>query len=145
TLVVEGPPGIGKSSLLKAAAERTTGLRVLRARGSELERGFPLGIARQLVDEPLRRASAPERRRWLRGPAAVAEALIAPGKEEHDEATILHGLSWLIGAIAEGGPPLLLLVDDAHWADLGSLRLLCYVARRLEGLPVGMLIGSRPA
>ena len=49
-VVLEGPAGIGKSSLLAAArsaAEKR--MRVLSARGSELERELPFGVVRQLL------------------------------------------------------------------------------------------------
>jgi DNA-binding NarL/FixJ family response regulator len=42
---------------------------------------------------------------------------------------------------AEG--PLVLVVDDIHWSDTGSLRFLAYLARRLEGLPVAMVLAYR--
>ena len=40
--------------------------------------------------------------------------------------------------------PLLLAVDDAHWADEPSLRWLTYIARRMEGLLVALLVALRP-
>src|SRR4051812_37060114 len=54
-IVVEGPAGIGKSSLLAAAGTgaAATGLRVLPAWGGPLERDAGWGIARQLF-APLR-------------------------------------------------------------------------------------------
>jgi predicted ATPase len=59
-VLVEGPAGIGKSRLLAAARmladER--GLRVLAARGGELEREFPFGIVRQLFESLLIDGSA---------------------------------------------------------------------------------------
>ena len=39
---------------------------------------------------------------------------------------------------------MLVLVDDCHWADPESLRFLHYLAQRLEGLPVAMLLAGRP-
>ena len=49
---VEGPAGIGKSSLLAAVSGlgRERGMQVLAARGGELEREFPFGIVRQLFE-----------------------------------------------------------------------------------------------
>ena len=41
--------------------------------------------------------------------------------------------------------PLLISVDDAHWADALSLRFLDYLAARLEGLPVALVVAARPA
>ena len=54
-VLVEGPAGIGKTTLLRAAC-RGPGLRILTARGLALERGFPYGIVRQLLD-PVRVAA----------------------------------------------------------------------------------------
>ena len=47
----------------------------------------------------------------------------------------LHGLYWLTVNLADAGP-LVLTVDDAHWADPPSLRFLGYLSRRLDGMPV---------
>src|SRR3954462_4850088 len=51
-LLLEGPAGIGKSSLLAAARTEgeAAGLRVLTARASELESGFGFGVVRQLFE-----------------------------------------------------------------------------------------------
>src|SRR5688500_17559251 len=54
-LVIEGPPGIGKSRLLQELRERSAaGQRVLVARASELERGFAFGVVRQLFEGVVR-------------------------------------------------------------------------------------------
>ena len=47
----------------------------------------------------------------------------------------MHGLYWLTAGIAQQAP-LLLAVDDLHWADQPSLRFIAHLARRLDGLPV---------
>ena len=54
-MVVERPPGIGKTALLAAAhtAAARSGLRVLRSRGAELERDFAFGVVRQLFEPAL--------------------------------------------------------------------------------------------
>ena len=56
---------------------------------------------------------------------------------------MLHGLYWLVVNLAARGP-LLIAVDDAHWADEASLRWLAYLARRLDGLAAGLLVALRP-
>ena len=64
-LVVQAPAGLGKTSLL-TAARRTAGdnaVRVLTARGSELESSFPFGVVRQLFESCLHGASDDERSR----------------------------------------------------------------------------------
>ena len=56
---------------------------------------------------------------------------------------MLHGLYWLAANFASRTPTLV-VVDDVHWADEPSLRWLLYLARRLEGLPLLLLVGTRP-
>jgi hypothetical protein len=48
-------------------------------------------------------------------------------------------------ALLAARQPLLTAVDDAHWADEPSLRWLAYLAPRLEGLPVALLVALRPS
>ena len=64
-LVVEGAAGIGKSRLLDEARSRASQLdiRVLDARATELEQGFPFGVMRELFERLLVSADASERDR----------------------------------------------------------------------------------
>ena len=55
---------------------------------------------------------------------------------------MLHGLYWLVSNLA-ATRPLLIAVDDAHWADEPSLRWLAYLAPRLGGLAAGLLVAWR--
>jgi hypothetical protein len=66
-MLIEGPAGIGKSSLLAEARRLAAadGHRTLVARGSLLERDFPFGVVRQLFEPEL--ATPKERRRLLTG------------------------------------------------------------------------------
>ena len=54
----------------------------------------------------------------------------------------LHGLYWLTANLADHGP-LMMAVDDAHWADPSSLQFLGYLLRRLQGLPVLLVAAGR--
>jgi DNA-binding NarL/FixJ family response regulator len=147
-VLVEGPAGIGKTSLLRAACTRPpiAGLRILTARGLALERGFGYGIARQLL-EPVRAAATPDEWDELLDGAAGLAARVFDGADfgpvEHDvpHATT-HGLYWLVANLAGRGP-LLIVVDDAHWADEPSLRWLAHLAARIEGLPAALLVAAR--
>jgi DNA-binding NarL/FixJ family response regulator/TolA-binding protein len=146
-VVVEGPAGIGKSSLLAAVRSGAGDMRVVWARGGELEREFPFGIARQLLEPVLVGANRDERRALLAGAAALSErVLLTPDGDEGTEPPFaaLHGLYWLAVNLA-GIQPLLAVVDDVHWADLASMRWLLYLARRLEGVPVALVLATRPA
>src|SRR5919201_1615380 len=71
-LVIEGPAGIGKTSLVAEARRlaRASGLHVLGARGGELEHDFAFGVVRQLFEPALNAAGDAERAEWLSGAAA---------------------------------------------------------------------------
>jgi DNA-binding CsgD family transcriptional regulator len=142
-VVIEGPPGIGKSALLGAARVEAEGrgVRSLYARGGELERGFPYGVARQLLE----RAARAGRKRLLAGAAGLARAPLGleDGRQATDsELSGAHGLYWLVCNLVERAP-VVLIVDDAQWADDPSLRFLLYLVRRLEELPVAVLVAVR--
>ena len=156
-LVVEGPPGIGKTALLAAARDAAgeKGFRMLRARGAELEREFAFGVVRQLVEPVVAGASQEERAWLLDGPPGVAARLLGlpglgvglPGETSlapDPSFAVLHGLYWLCANLATERP-LALVVDDAHWADGASLRFLAFLLPRLEELPAAVLLASRPA
>jgi predicted ATPase len=95
-LLFEGPAGIGKSSLLgatRAAAESE--LRILSARGGELERDLPFGIVRQLLEPAVVASDREEREALLAGAAALAKpVLFAVDPESGAEASFsaFHGL-----------------------------------------------------
>jgi predicted ATPase len=145
-VVIEGTAGIGKTRLLAAArrAAGEHGMRDLAARGAEIEREFAYGVVRQLL-EP---AVAAERDELLSGAAALAAPLFGgtagPPAGSDAAFAVLHGLHWLVAGLA-ARQPLVLAVDDAHWADVASLRFLGYLARRLDELPVALVVATRPA
>jgi DNA-binding CsgD family transcriptional regulator len=148
-VLLEGAGGIGKTLLLSHAIQRAqaSGLTVLRARGGELERQFPFGVALQLFEPYLSAASPRERRRVLAGAAVHAEPLLSGevvgGESRAPDFSILHGLHWLVANIAERRP-LLLAVDDAHSADEASLHALLFIAQRIEDLPLAIVATARP-
>jgi DNA-binding CsgD family transcriptional regulator/predicted negative regulator of RcsB-dependent stress response len=149
TLLIEGPAGIGKTSLLGRLEDRAIarGFRVMTARGSEIEREFGFGIVRQLFGSVLRPLDQGERSRLFSGPAALAAAIFGmadPGTLEVNAAEAsLYGLFWLTAALAEQGP-LVFTIDDAHWSDAASLRFVQYLGRRLDGLPLLLCLAARP-
>src|SRR5262245_39061899 len=78
-VVIEGSAGIGKARLLAEgrAIAGSAGMRVLGARGGELEGEFAFGIVRQLFEPLLAGASAELRAELLSGSAALTEPLFA--------------------------------------------------------------------
>ena len=148
-VLIEGPPGIGKTRLLREGARRARDreLTVLAARGTQLERSFPFGIVHQLLDPVVRSSPPGERDAVMTGAATLAQpifelspaAMDASGDPSH---AILHGLYWLIANFADRRP-LFVAIDDAHWSDRPSGRLLEFLTPRLEGMPVSVAVASR--
>lgn len=152
SLLLSGAAGVGKTALLaevRGEAQRR-GLRLLSAAGAELEREFPFGVVRQLFEGAVARLDAVEREAIFSGAAAGARPVIGGqvSVEEADSSAgaelqaSLHSLYWLTIALAER-EPIVLIIDDAHWADLPSLRFLAYLARRLEEQPLLLVVAAR--
>lgn len=146
-VLLDGPAGIGKTSLLRRARElaEAGGLRTLHAVASELDRSFAYGLIHQLLEADVV-ATTPERReQLLAGGAAHAEVVFDLGQAPVTEPAhaVLHGLYWLCANLADERP-VALLVDDLHWGDRASLRFLEYLARRLEGVPLLVIGTTRP-
>lgn len=144
-LMIEGEAGAGKTSLLAAAADLAAEreLLLLRASGGEYERDFPYGVVRQLLEPIL--ADEARRAELLTGSAGLAAPIFEPEAtpgDGRDPFSIQHGLYWLLADLAESAP-LALLVDDAQWADVVSLRALAYLARRLGELPIVLALTVR--
>jgi DNA-binding CsgD family transcriptional regulator len=150
-LFLEAPAGLGKSVLLDhcAADAPEARVRVLRVRGHQLERTYGWGMVRALFEGTVviggRGASG-----LLDGPVAPARRVLLEEGSDRGSASvddafgILHALYWLVVRLTER-QPLLLIVDDAHWADLPSLRFLNHLLPRISDLPVGVLVAARPA
>ncbi|MDX6301979.1 MAG: hypothetical protein QOF53_3193 [Nocardioidaceae bacterium] len=144
--MIEGPAGIGKTSLLYRVRDeaRRSGATVLCARGSQLEKEFGFGAVRQLFDPVL---ADPESRESLltgaaTGATRVFDATYSPVDAPPESLfTILHGLYWLTSNLTAHGP-LVIAIDDIQWCDTSSLRFMGYLANRLEGLPV-LVVATR--
>jgi DNA-binding CsgD family transcriptional regulator len=139
-LVVRGEPGIGKTELLRHAAERAAeqGMEVLLARGVESEAEAPFGglleLLRPALDE-LERISAPQAK-------ALRSALDLGPTIERDRFVIGAATLSLLSTRSERRP-LLVVVDDAHWLDDSSLTALLFAARRLLVDSVAVLFAAR--
>ncbi|HTR75371.1 MAG TPA: AAA family ATPase [Solirubrobacterales bacterium] len=146
-ILVDGDPGVGKTTLLAATAAvaAEAGLGVLTARGGELEVASGFGVVQQLLERAVVEVGEEERARLLGGAAALGAAPLglAPAGLPLDPAQARHGLFWLLANLAEREPQAL-LVDDAQWADAPSLDWLLYLARRLDRLPVLVVVAHTP-
>ena len=144
-LIVEGDPGAGKSSLLARAAQMAgdEGFSLLDARGGVFERTIGFGVVRQLFEATTERAPEVEKERLFDGAAALARPLLdgVPMAVPIEPTQARHGLYWLLANLAEDGP-LAVLIDDAHWCDRPTLDWLLYLARRIEGLGVAIILAA---
>jgi predicted ATPase len=146
-LLIEGPAGVGKTVLVREARLVAEQERImpLEARGSQLEQPFAFGVVRQLLEPVISREAG--RAGLFAGGAGPAARLFEPDQPRPDGADVgfeaLHSLYWLVVNIADQAP-VLVLVDDCQWVDRDSLRFLAYLAQRMEGLQVTMLLAGRP-
>lgn len=151
-LTFAGSGGIGKTTLLvearKYAAER--GCTVLFARGGEQEKQVPFHVMRQLIQPTFAAMSEDERRDVLgswHGIVAPALGLTASpkGPSAPDPQGVRDGLDWVVTHLAvRSGAPVVLVLDDAHWADAESLAWLAAFAARAEELAMLIMVACRP-
>lgn len=139
-LLVIGEAGVGKTAVLDefVAAEGTRGTRVLRAAGVQFESKINYSTLNQLLfslgDEL--GSLGPDHRTALRC-ALGFEIGPAPDRLVVANAALL----WLRAAATD--TPVLLVVDDLHWADPASAEVLGFIARRLADHTIGFLAACR--
>ncbi|NUR91947.1 MAG: ATP-binding protein, partial [Nonomuraea sp.] len=136
-LVVRGEPGIGKTSLLRHAERAAGDFLMMRAFGAEFEMELPFAVLHQLCAPILGDVAAL--------PAPHRKALeIAFGLDTGIPDPFLVGVATL-GLLAEAAAerPLLCLVDDAQWLDHASAKALAFLARRVAGERVALLLSVR--
>jgi DNA-binding CsgD family transcriptional regulator len=142
-LVLEGEPGIGKTTLWQHGVEQAArrGFQVLQARPNEPEAtlGYAaLGdLAADLADAVLDDLPAPQR-------VALDVALLRaePGEREPPQRAVALGLLGALRALAADAP-VLVAVDDEQWLDRPSALALAFAARRLRDERVGLLSARR--
>ncbi|MFD8212596.1 AAA family ATPase [Streptomyces sp. NPDC059697] len=139
-LLLRGEAGVGKSVLLDAAAVHATALghRVVRAAGVEAETQLPFAGLHQLLYPLLPGAAGLDR-----VTRAAFDTVFGRTTGEAPSVMAL-GIAVLdLLALASGGVPLLVVVDDAHWFDPQSAEVGRFIARRLSAHAVRMAIGVR--
>jgi DNA-binding CsgD family transcriptional regulator len=138
TLALLGEPGIGKTALLDYAAERATGMRVLRARGIESEAQIPFGSLLELLRPALAMLDAiPEPQ------AAALEGALALRRGAAQERFAVGAATLSVLAAYAEQAPVAVLVDDAQWLDVSSAQALLFAFRRLMADPIAVFIAVR--
>jgi ATP/maltotriose-dependent transcriptional regulator MalT len=126
-LFVVGEAGLGKTtSLSQARVLAAPAVRVGLGRGDVMETSLPFGV--------LAAALGAVGNHELVGSQGDA------GANEVRAARFYSVLRWLEHTTG----PVLLALDDLHWADPDSLALLSFLCRRLDGLPVAVMGTLRP-
>ena len=142
-LLLEGPAGIGKSTLVDAAVRLAAGggATPLVARPTLVERDLPHAALSSLlpdarVDPVLPAIAAPRRR-------ALEIALRkTPATGDLDPAALGLAVLDVVRAIARP-VPVLLVVDDLQWCDGPTASALAFALRRAGDSPVALLAGVR--
>jgi DNA-binding NarL/FixJ family response regulator len=153
-LAVVGEPGIGKTSVMEhlAAQAGARGWLVLAGRAAEFERELPFGVLVDALDDHL--AGLDHRRLERAGGERLAElaaifpALDGPavpaGALQIERYRAHRAVQELLDGLAVGRP-LLLSLDDLHWADQASLEVVASLLRRPPDGPVLLTCAFRPA
>jgi predicted ATPase len=153
-LELAGEPGIGKTRLLRELAARAeaSGQLPLAGSASELERNLPFSVFVDALDdyvaglEPATLAALDDDVQAelahvfpsLSGLAADRE--VAPQHERYRSHRAVRDLLAQLAAAR----PLVLILDDCHWADSASVELLGALLRRPPVAPVLTALAVRP-
>lgn len=132
-LLLEGEPGIGKTTLLVDATDQALarGFQVLSARGSPAEVSYAYSAVADLLSgvDDAALAQLPDMHRLALGRAQLGDIADGPVTDERVVATAFLSVIEHLSAQA----PVLLAIDDAQWLDLSSKAVISYAARRLSG------------
>jgi DNA-binding CsgD family transcriptional regulator len=142
-VVIEGEPGIGKSTVWQAALDAAAGrgFRTVRARPAESETKLAFSSLADLLEgalEDVLDGLPPPQRRALDVALLIEDA----GGARPDRRAVSAGLLSVLRSLA-AQEPLLVAIDDIQWLDPSSAAALEFVARRLGETPVALLLARR--
>ncbi len=125
-VLVEGPAGVGKTTLVQQFARTGDRATTIRLSGLEAEAVVGFAVASQLLRE-----------------LGVAAATVPPADADPSSAAVEMGglLLGALGAASDG--PLHVVLDDAHWFDEPSIHAIAFAFRRLDADAVLFLVTSR--
>jgi DNA-binding CsgD family transcriptional regulator len=128
-LFVVGEAGLGKTAVLGYGRDlaAAAGLQVGSGRGHPMEGALPFGVLVQVLGE-------------AGGPGLLRDGRPGSGRGDDRASRFFGVLRWL----ERRDGPVLLVIDDLHWADADSLALAVFLCRRMGSLPAGLLASLRP-
>ncbi|MFI9201119.1 ATP-binding protein [Streptomyces sp. NPDC053048] len=146
-----GPAGSGKTTLLAEVRRLAADGRectTLWARGGENEQSSAFHVLRQLFQPLMASYSEADRRAvlgdWYGIVGPVLGLCPAAEAAAPDPQGVRDGLDWVVTNVAVSRGALVLVLDDAHWADAESLTWLASFTARIEELPVLAIVAYRP-
>ncbi len=171
-VIVTAPPGVGKTRLQQELIAQTMGFEVWVARADAMRAGAPMHLSGRLIstacgiedvyEEHLRREAIRREVAARLEPskhASVAEVLgeiagartsepsprLAAAREDPFALMAAIRSAWedFVEATSNRGP-LLIVLEDLHWGDLPSVKLIETALRRCEGKPLAVLALARP-
>jgi DNA-binding CsgD family transcriptional regulator/tetratricopeptide (TPR) repeat protein len=147
-----GDAGVGKTRLAAelVALARTRGFVTLHAVASPLHADLPYGVVVEALRPLVRTVEAGARARLIEGLldlGRIFEDLYLPapaplGEPGMERTRLFEAVCRLLDRLTRQ-QPVLLVVDDIHWADPASLAMLHYVVRGLVGQRFLLVITSR--
>lgn len=149
-LAFTGSAGLGKTTLLGEVRSCATahGFTVLSAKGGEKEQGLAFHVVRQLVQPVLAAMDGTDRRELLGSWYDIVAAALGIEAQDTsripDPSGVRDGLDWVITRLTVTKAPVVLLLDDMHWADEESLSWLASFAPRVADLPLLIVVAYRP-
>jgi ATP/maltotriose-dependent transcriptional regulator MalT len=150
-----GEPGIGKSRLLAELCARAEdrGYLVLEGRAAEFERDIPFGLIVDALNDYLG-SLEPALLRSLDEGMLSDLASVFPSVPRYDRAVVRlddnaerYRLHYAIRSLLErltARQPLVLALDDVHWADAASVEVMAHLLRRFRGPLLGALAYRQP-
>ncbi|MFD7275663.1 ATP-binding protein [Streptomyces sp. NPDC059862] len=149
-LAFTGSAGLGKTTLIRQAREQAAarGFTVFSGQGGESEQELAFRVVRQLMQPALAVMDETERRDFLGSWYDIVSAALgleATGTARVPDPTgVRDGLDWVMTRLTVLKGPLVLLLDDMHWADAESLNWLASFAPRVADLPLLIVVAYRP-
>lgn len=145
-LWITGEPGIGKTALIAAVLEGAEGrrYRTLSGRAAEFEEDVPFAVIVDALEDAVtpELLDADERALLAAVFPELGPAHADVGQDERHR--VLRAVRALLGRLARD-EPIVLALDDLHWADASSIDLLTHVLHRGFDGPVLLVLASRPA
>jgi DNA-binding CsgD family transcriptional regulator/tetratricopeptide (TPR) repeat protein len=149
-VLVGGEAGVGKTRLVEEAATRATGLGARVVTGACVElggEGLPFAplvdilraLVRSMPAEELDTVLGPARRELARLlPELDPDAPVSPAGDGNQASRLFELVLGVVGRLAEESP-LMLVVEDLHWADRSTVDLVAFLVRTLRAVPVVMV------